>query len=158
VLSCDVVWYTENDPEHYISIFGREALNVTKTNEYLKLYEVIRNQTYFTRSGNFYKQKEGLAMGAQSSAFLSEVYLQYIESNYVMDITTKYNILRYFRYVDIILIIYDSQNTDIHSVLNEFNKIQPQLHFTMECETNDTLNYLDLTIHRQSNSFEFSIF
>jgi hypothetical protein len=53
-------------------------------------------------------------------------------------------------YVEDILIIYDSLNTDILSVLNEFHKIQ-QLNFTMECETNNTIHYLDLTIHRQSN-------
>ena len=125
--------------------------------ECLKLYEIIINQDYFTQNGNFYKQIEGLAMGAPSFSFLSEIYLQYIQSNYIMDIINKYNILGYFRYVDGILIIYGSLNIDIHSVLNEFNKIQPQIQYTMECETNNTLHYLDFSTHRKSNTFEFRI-
>jgi hypothetical protein len=97
-------------------------------------------------------------MGALSSAFLSEIYLQYVESNYIVDIITKYNIQGYFRYVDDVLIIYDPTNTDICSVLNEFNNIHPQLQFTIECETNNTLNFLDLAIHRQTHTLQFDIF
>jgi hypothetical protein len=61
-------------------------------------------------------------MGVPTSAFLSEIYLQYMESNYVIHIVTKHNIFGYFQYVDAILIIYDSTNTDILSVLNEFKQ------------------------------------
>jgi hypothetical protein len=42
-----------------------------------------------------------------------KIYLQYIESNYTINTITKHNTQGYFRYVDDILIIYDSTNTDI---------------------------------------------
>jgi hypothetical protein len=34
----------------------------------------------------------------------------------------------------------------------------PQLHFTIECETNNTLNYLDLSIRRLNYNLQFNIF
>jgi hypothetical protein len=146
------------DLQHIIeNILSHTLFDQTERHEYLKLYNVIINKNYFTHNGNFLKQK-GLAMGAPSSAFLSETYLQYIEFKYIIDIITKYNILGYFRYIDD-LIIYDSMNTDIHSVLNEFNQIQLQLQFaTIECENNGTVRYLDLTVRRLNNTLKFSIF
>jgi hypothetical protein len=120
--------FPTQDLQHIITnILNHTTSDPLERHEYLKLYEVVINQNYFTHNNNFYKQKEGLAMGAPSFTFLSEIYLQYVEFNYIVDIITKYNILGYFRYVDDILIICDSTNTDIYSVLNEFNKIQPQL-------------------------------
>ena len=86
------------------------------------------------------------------------IFLQYIEFSYVIDIITKYSILGYFRYVDDILIIYDSMNTDIHLVLKEFNQIQPQLQYTIECDNNGVLNYLDLILRRSNSTLEFSLF
>jgi hypothetical protein len=41
---------------------------------------------------------------------------------------------------------------------NEFNNIHPQLQFTVECETKNTLNFLDLSTHRQSHTIQFDIF
>jgi hypothetical protein len=39
-------------------------------------------------------------MGAPSSGLLSEILLQYIEENYIINILANNNILGYFRYVD----------------------------------------------------------
>jgi hypothetical protein len=145
--------------QHIIAdILNHNVSDPLEKQEYLQIYETLINQNYFTHNGKFYKQKEGLAMGAPSSAFLSEVYLQYIEFNNIVDTVTKHNIQGYFRYVDDILIVCNSLHTDIQLILNEFNKIQPQLQFTIECEVNNTRNTLDLTIYRQNANFEFSIF
>jgi hypothetical protein len=41
--------------------------------------------------------------------------------------------------------------------LNEFNKLQPLIKFTMEKELHEEINFLDLTIHRKDKRLEFSI-
>jgi hypothetical protein len=64
----------------------------------------------------------GLDMGAPSSPTFSEIYLQYIEHGTIYKILLKYNKLGCFRYVDDILIVYDTKKTDITEVLNSFNK------------------------------------
>jgi hypothetical protein len=42
--------------------------------------------------------------------------------------------------------------------LNEFNKLQPTIKFTIEKELHESVNFLDLTIHREEEKFLFSIY
>jgi hypothetical protein len=60
--------------------------------------------------------------------------------------------------VDDILIIYNPQRTNIHESLNEFNAINPKLKFTIEEQSDYTINFLDLTITNRSNTLDCSIF
>lgn len=67
-------------------------------------------------------------MYAPYSAIMSDIFLQYVE---FQEITTyaKHHILHYFHNTDEILIIFDSFQTNINSILTEFNHIHPKLHF-----------------------------
>jgi hypothetical protein len=87
-------------------------------------------------------------MGAPSSGLISELFLQQIEHLHLTHLSTRHKIVNYFRYVDDVLMIYDSSHTDIQSIFDDFNTIHPKLKFTAEIETNNTINYLDITIHR----------
>ena len=44
-------------------------------------------------------------MGAPNSHIFFEIYLQYLENTKIIDILVEHNIIRYFPYVDDILII-----------------------------------------------------
>jgi hypothetical protein len=59
---------------------------------------------------------------------------------------------------DDIMIIYDENVTDINKVFNKFNEINPKLKFKMERESNNKLNFLDLTLHRNNKNIEASIY
>jgi len=48
--------------------------------------------------------------------------------------------------VDDILLIVESNNTNIQAVLTDINYITPNLHFTAQSEQNNTINYLDISI------------
>jgi hypothetical protein len=103
----------QNTPKPII----QELTQITKT---------LIKQNCFWFQNHTYTQ-DGLAMGAPTSAIFSEIYLQYIEHTFIMDILTKNNIHGYFRYVDDILIIYDTELTNIQSIIKlEF--IQPHIH------------------------------
>jgi hypothetical protein len=93
-------------------------------------------------------QKEGLAMGAPSSGLIAEIFLQHTEHQHIAELSAKHKIINYFRYVDDILIIYDSNHSDIQDILADFNTLHPNLHFTAETEKDNTINYLDLSIQR----------
>jgi hypothetical protein len=97
-------------------------------------------------------------MGASSSAILSEFFLQYIESNQIINILTKNKILGYFRYIDDIFILYDHTSTDINNLLNEFNQIHQNLIYTLEAENNCQINFLDVTISRANEELKFNIY
>jgi hypothetical protein len=102
-------------------------------------------------------QTDGLAMGAPSSSIISENFLQHIEHTHLPHLTRKHRLVNYARYVDDILLIYDSQHTDLHSILHDFNSLHQNLHFTGETEQNNTISYLDITVHKTQSNIKISI-
>jgi hypothetical protein len=60
--------------------------------------------------------------------------------------------------VDDILLIYDANHTDVQNILNDFNAIHPKMRFTVETETENKINYLDVTIHRTPKNGKTSIY
>jgi hypothetical protein len=55
-------------------------------------------------------------------------------------------------------VIFDSTHTDVPDILTDFNSIHPHLHFTAETESNNTLNYLDISIHRSPENLTTFIY
>jgi hypothetical protein len=96
-------------------------------------------------------------MGAPSSAILSEFFLQYVESNQIINILVNNKILGYFRYIEDIHILYDHTSTNINTLLNEYNQIHLNLLYTLELESNCQINFLDITISRTNEEFKFNI-
>jgi hypothetical protein len=124
----------------------------------LNWYEVITKQNYFLNNDKIIIQTDSLAMDTSSSSILSEIFLQNIEHTHLPCLAIKHKLVNYFRFVDDILIIYDSQDTNIHAILNDFNSIHPNLQFTEETEQNNTISYLDITIHKTPMNINISIF
>jgi len=91
-------------------------------------------------------------MGAPISSIFSEVYLESLQNKEVYYLLIKHNVTGYFRYVDDVLIIYDTSKSNIHVILDDFNKLAPKLKFTLEEETNREINYLDITIQRKQHN------
>jgi hypothetical protein len=54
--------------------------------------------------------------------------------------------------------IYDQAKTNIDQTLADFSEQQPTIKFTMERESHNSINFLDLTIHRNEKEFEFEIY
>ena len=86
-----------------------------------------------------------LAMGAPTSGPIAEFFLQNLEHIHLIHLSNKHKITGYFRCVDDVLLIYDSNHINIQSILDDFNAMHPNLNFTAETETNNKINYLDLT-------------
>jgi hypothetical protein len=97
-------------------------------------------------------------MGAPTSSILSEIFLQYIEHNLIVNILIKHNIIGYFGYVGDILSVYNKENTKINQILDDFNTEIPAIQFTIENETNNTINILDITIKRNVDKLDFDIY
>jgi hypothetical protein len=94
----------------HILTLACDQQNVTKkyTREIVKLTLILLNQNYFRFQDRIYRQREGLAMGAPTSSIFSELYLQYVEHTALYDILIRNRLLGYFRYVDDILLVYDT--------------------------------------------------
>jgi hypothetical protein len=124
----------------------------------MDITHTILEQNYFKFQNQCYIQKTGLAMGAPTSAILSEIYLQHVEHTKIINILTQNNILGYFRYIDDILISYNCVYTDIYKVFNPFNTLIPTIKFTMERETDIKINFLNITIQKERDNLSFHIF
>jgi hypothetical protein len=122
------------------------------------MLQIMLQQNYFEFDNQYYKQNIGLVMGAPTSALIAETYLQNLEHNQIYKILTKYKIMGYFRCVDDFLIIYDINNTHINTLIKEFNTVHPTIHFTIENEENNKLNFLDLTIYRKHKKLDYTIY
>jgi hypothetical protein len=121
--------------------------------EITTLTKVVLDQNYFQYNNEIYSQKEGLAMGAPTTSILAEIYIQYPEHNGIIQILKNHHIIDYYRYVDDILIIYDETRTNIQNTLDEFNLIDPNIQYTAETQNDGKLNYLDITIINNNNTF-----
>jgi hypothetical protein len=126
--------------------------------EIITLTKVILDQNYFQYNNELYSQKEGLAMGAPTSSILAETYIQYLEHTSIIQILQNHHIIDYYRYVDDILIIYDETLTNIHDTLDKFNSIDHNIQYTVETQTEEKLNYLDIIIINSNNAFTFDIY
>jgi allophanate hydrolase subunit 1 len=94
----------------------------------------------------------GPFLGGPSSGLIAELFLQHTENTHLAALSHKHKIIEYIRYVDDVLVIYDSTHTNIHNILADFNAIHSNLQFTAETEVDNTINYLDISIHRSPNS------
>ena len=154
----------------YTNIPKKDIMNITKnilqrnhnTNintqkEIMCIMNTVLEQNYFQYEQKYYKQTDGLAMGAPTSAILAEIYIQNMEHTQIQEILNKQNIIGYFRYVDDILLLYDINKTNIDDMIIEFNKLQPTIKFTIEKETHETINFLDIGIYRGEENLQFSI-
>jgi hypothetical protein len=83
--------------------------------------------------------------------------MQYLEHTVTIKIQNEHRILDYYRCVDDILIIYNTYNTNIENTLEEFNPINPELKFAVKKETQNKINYLDLTIPKRHRQLTFGI-
>ena len=149
---------TNQIPDIIRILCNQQNIESKLQSEIMRLCQVVLTQNYFSFRSSTYLQTTGLAMGAPTSPLFSEIFLQYLEDTHFFTILTQHKIIGYFRYVDDILIVYDSTTTDIHNVLAQFNNSAPSLTFTMEKEKDNCINFLDVSIIKHNNSLHFKIY
>ena len=117
----------------------------------------VLQQNYFVYNKEFYSQLEGLPMRSLISPIFSEIFIQYLESQYSAKIKQEFNIIYYCRYVDDIFIIYDNPIDIGDNIANKFNSLQNSISITVEKQTNNNLNYLDLSIKKIKKNRKFEL-
>jgi hypothetical protein len=132
-------------------------VNPNVKQELLAWYDAVTEQNYFSFKQHIHIQKDGLAMVASSSSILSEIFLQHIEHAHIPRLSMKHKLVNYFQFVDDILLIFDTNKTNIHSILTDFNTLHPKLKFTAEIDHNNSINFLDTTIHRIQDSKDINL-
>jgi hypothetical protein len=138
-------------------ILQHQQVDDGTTSEHLNCYDTVTSQNCFSHLGKIIIQKDGLAMGAPSSSLIAEMFLQHVEHTYLAHLSTRLKIVYYCRYVDDILIIFDTRHASLPYILGEFKNLHPKLQFSAEGEVDGKLNFLDVTIDRLEYGLKFAI-
>ena len=73
-----------------------------------------------------------------------------------MDRKPEYSLLQ--KYVNDIFIVIDTSRINEKTIKDSMNSIDEHLEFKMTEETNNSINYLDMTINRNTDGMEISIY
>lgn len=154
--------YTNIPIKETINIINRK-LNDTQLEDNLvqqiiQLLQITLTQNYFKFDNKIYTQTSGLAMGDPLSGFLANIFLQELEEKHITTLSNRFNFQLYARYVDDTLIIYESHQNQNTQILDEFNRWDQNLKFTLEQSSNNSLNFLDLTITIKPPTITFNIY
>lgn len=84
--------------------------------EIKNLLNIILEQNYIEHNGKWYKQNDGLAVGAPTLAVVAETCIQHFKHTIIVDILKKLQIIDCHRYVENILITYNTHITNINTI------------------------------------------
>jgi hypothetical protein len=95
----------------YTNILKTDTINIInnilqdnqKTNRSTQkkyILQTVMEQNYFEFDQQYYKQTDGLALGAPTSPVLAKTYVQYMEHKQIYPIQIEQQIIAYFWYID----------------------------------------------------------
>ena len=122
---------------------------------FFKLREVIKfiyDNLYFSFDDKTFLQKFGSPMGLSISPPFSDIVMDDLETECLLQFKEKHNQspIFYHRYVDDTIMCIEKEYVD--TITQIFNNHNPYLKLTHEIENNNGINFLDLTLIRSENS------
>jgi hypothetical protein len=153
----------------YVNIPIQETLKITEsllnkenntqiTKQIITLLEATLKQNYFEFQNNIYQPKKGVAMGSPISGKMAEIFLQHIENLHIKHLLDTKSILYYTRYVDDILIIYDTRHSNDNTIQKYINQLHKNIQLTPTHEEQGQTHFLDLTIIRNNTKLEIDVY
>lgn len=136
----------------------RNNISVDETEEVACLLQTILHQNYFSFNNKMYKQQEGLAMGSPLSGILADIFLNHIEQQIIQQLRAIDDTIKWYRYVDDVILIYNSTKFNTQEILDIANRTHNKINFTKEDEIDNKINYLDITIHRMTTQVNISVY
>jgi len=132
--------------------------NEPTTKHMITFLLVTLQQNYFSFCNKFYQPEKGVSMESSISNTVAEIFLQDLENTHLKQILDTQNITFYARYVEDILLIYNTKHTTPEIIHSHINKVHPNLQFTPTFEHNNSISFLNLLIIRQPTQIEIDIF
>ena len=105
--------------------------------------------TYFTFQKEFYEHLEGVAMGSPLSLIVANLYMERFKRQAIESFPLKPK--RWKFYVDDIDVVWLHGIDNLEKFLENLNKQNNSIRFTMELETNRSLPFLDVLISNKED-------
>jgi hypothetical protein len=127
------------------------------THQIRALLDIILRQNYFFFHGQIYQPDKGVAMGSPISGTMAEEFL-HLEKTIIKHPIDAKILSFYTRYVDDIFLIYDSTRTNPDNILQYIDTIHNSIQLSPVLESNNNVNFLDLSITRKPTCLGISIY
>lgn len=114
---------------------------------FFKLVDFVFKNTFFTFDNEYYLQIFGTPMGSPISPILAKVVLDRLISDVTPRLPFTFPFL--YKYVDDIICAIPTDKKQV--TLDTFNAFNTAIQFTMECETDHSVPFLDTMVIRQEN-------
>jgi predicted GIY-YIG superfamily endonuclease len=124
--------------------------------EIVNLVKFTLENTFFELEGEIYVQKSGLAMGSPISPLLADIFMEdFLEKLFK---TLKIQPQLFLKYVDDCICVYNSKNINEQNLLEQLNSKSKHIQFTIEKEEQNSLPFLDIHIHRNTEKLTFTVY
>ena len=130
-------------------ISENEASKINKK-DLKKLFQICTSETHFMFNGDYYDQIDGVCMGSPLGPVLANLFMGIKEIEWINDYAGE-KPLFYRRYVDDICCVFKDEG-QARQFLNYLNAKHANIRFTIECEKDGTLPFLDVKICRSNSS------
>ena len=114
-----------------------------------KLLEFATKKSHFLFDGKYYDQIDGVAMGSPLGPVLANIFMCDFEGKWLTN--AKISPSFWNRYVDDTFTMFHNQDS-ANEFLHFLNGCHSNIKFTIECEQNNAIPFLDILITRNQNS------
>jgi hypothetical protein len=156
LVSLDVTSLYNNIPNELITNIIKEKWEILKKHTtlsqevFIEAINLTLNNNYFQYKDTFYQQLGGCAMGSPISSTVAQLVMKFLEEDVIKNLNIP--LIFFKRYVDdCITAVPEDQ---INNVLTAFNSFHHKLQFTSEIESENKINFLDLTIIKNKDNEE----
>jgi len=119
------MWVRSSDCRNISPISPEIATDFT--DKICNLIEAMLNQNYFTYQNQVSRPTKEVAMCFPISGIIAEIFLQSLERTHFKPLLDKKHIIFYTRYIDDILIIYDTAQMNLDTITHYTNTINNYL-------------------------------
>ncbi len=134
----------------------KRKVNGISKRDFKRLLEISTKGTVFFFDGNYYKQKDGVAMGSPLGPALANAFLAHHETVWLEECPLSFAPIFFARYVDDIFVLIKS-NDHIAKLAEYFSSKHPNIKFTYELENDNTLPFLDVNVFRDAGKFSSTV-
>ena len=134
----------QNLKENYTRLAEKTTMSAGNV---IKFFKLCVETTYFVFNKKLYRQVDGLAIGASSSGFAADIFMEKLEERAIITFIEPPKL--WLRYVDDTL----SKLKKIHvtSFLEHLNNQHPRINFTTEIQEDEKIAFLDTLVHVLQN-------
>ena len=134
----------------------KHKVNGLSRTDFRRLLSLSTKGTVFLFNGNYYRQKDGVAMGSPLGPVLANAFLCHYETKWLEECPLSFMPIFYARYVDDIFVLLRSKE-HIINLAHYLSSKHRNINFTYEEENNNLLPFLDVNVYRDAGKFSSTV-